>query len=155
MKRSVTIAMFLAGFAGTAAAQEPVVTASHERAAIEIVELLQLERMTAESFDVMMQGMAAGDPAAAQMTDIMKEFFAEFMPWAKLKPEYVKIYASAYSEAELGELAAFLRTPLGRKWVDKTPELMQQSAEMSQRMVMPHMPELQRRIMARIGGMQD
>ena len=49
-----------------------------------------------------------------------------------LKPELVKIYTTNFSEPELKELVAFYQSPLGKKVLEKMPQLTQQSAQMTQ-----------------------
>ncbi|MDD2054901.1 DUF2059 domain-containing protein [Pseudomonas putida] len=52
--------------------------------------------------------------------------------WDKLKPDMVKLYTSNFSEAELKELMAFYQSPLGKKVLEKMPQLTQQSAQLTQ-----------------------
>jgi hypothetical protein len=80
----------------------------------------------------------------------MVAFTKEFMRWEDLRPEYIRMYRDAYTEAELMELIAFYKTPVGRKTLEITPELMKRGTEFSQELMQQHLPELQRRIRARI-----
>lgn len=125
---------------------------SHQAAAAELVDLLKLEENTAASVDVMMETMIAQNPQFEELRDVFEEFFDEYFRWENLRPEYVRLYAEAYTEAEIRELIAFYRTPVGRKSVDLMPMLMQRGAEIGQRQIQPHLGELQRRIMERVGG---
>ena len=52
--------------------------------------------------------------------------------WPKLKPDMVKLYTSNFSESELKDLVAFYQSPLGKKVLEKMPQLTQQSAQMTQ-----------------------
>jgi len=52
--------------------------------------------------------------------------------WNKLKPDMVKLYTSNFSESELKDLVAFYQSPLGKKVLEKMPQLTQQSAQMTQ-----------------------
>ena len=52
--------------------------------------------------------------------------------WDKLKPDMVKLYTSNFSESELKDLVAFYQSPLGKKVLEKMPQLTQQSAQMTQ-----------------------
>ncbi|VVN65771.1 DUF2059 domain-containing protein [Pseudomonas fluorescens] len=52
--------------------------------------------------------------------------------WNKLKPDMVKLYTSNFSETELKDLVAFYKSPLGKKVLEKMPQLTQQSAQMTQ-----------------------
>ena len=44
----------------------------------------------------------------------------------------VKLYTSNFSEQELKDLVAFYQSPLGKKVLEKMPQLTQQSAQMTQ-----------------------
>jgi uncharacterized protein len=52
--------------------------------------------------------------------------------WDKLKPDMVKLYTTNFSESELKDLVAFYQSPLGKKVLEKMPQLTQQSAQMTQ-----------------------
>jgi hypothetical protein len=52
--------------------------------------------------------------------------------WNKLKPDMVKLYTTNFSESELKDLVAFYKSPLGKKVLEKMPQLTQQSAQMTQ-----------------------
>ena len=93
-------------------------------------------------------GNAMVDPS--QLTDadkkIMDNFMAklmaamrETMGWQKIKPEFVDLYAKAYTEEEVDGLLTFYKSPVGQSMLAKTPQLMQQSMAISQ----THMQELQ------------
>lgn len=44
----------------------------------------------------------------------------------------VKLYTTNFSESELKDLVAFYQSPLGKKVLEKMPQLTQQSAQMTQ-----------------------
>jgi hypothetical protein len=52
--------------------------------------------------------------------------------WEKLKPDMIKLYTANFTEAELKDLIAFYKSPLGVKVQAKMPELAQQSAQLTQ-----------------------
>jgi hypothetical protein len=59
--------------------------------------------------------------------------------WQKVKPQFVEIYMSTYSEPELDGLLAFYRSPLGQKMLQSQPEI----ASKSQMIMQQHMQEVQ------------
>jgi uncharacterized protein len=148
--RTTLIAAALSLLITASAAAQQSISPSHESAAAELVALLQLEQQTAAGMSMMtgQAGMMGDNPLA----DVVQEFVREKLPWSRLQPEYVRLYAQTFSEPELRELAAFYRTPIGRRVVETTPHLAAGAMEISQRLMMPHMGELQRRIMQRMGG---
>lgn len=150
--RGLIVVLAVLFSAGPALAQRYTPANAQERAAAELVDLLKLEESNQAAIDLMVESMASQNPMFNQIRDVFTDFFKEYSDWEKLYPEYVRLYAEAYSEAELRELIAFYKSPVGRKTVDMMPRLMQQGAEIGQRQVEPHLPELQRRIQARLMG---
>lgn len=57
--------------------------------------------------------------------------------------EVAQVYADVFTLEEIEAVAEFYRTPVGRKMLDRMPELMQRSMEISQRMVADMMPGLE------------
>ncbi len=57
----------------------------------------------------------------------MDELFAEIAP----------LYARHFSAAEINQIAAFYKTPVGAKMISTMPALMNESMQISQRVVMP------------------
>lgn len=145
----LTAVLLLALPAGVAA-QAAADRGGREAAAAELIEKLKLEEVSMASLDLMMETMLGQDPAFEDFRDVFEDFFSEHFSWTELEPEYVRIYAEAYTEPELRELIAFYDTPVGRKTVDLMPVLMRRGAEIGERQIEPHLPELQRRIMQRM-----
>ena len=52
--------------------------------------------------------------------------------WNKLKPDMVKLYTNTFTESELKDLVAFYQSPLGKKVLEKMPQVTQQSAQLTQ-----------------------
>jgi uncharacterized protein len=151
--RSVIFSVVVIALAsGTAAAQEQP-SASHVQAAEELLAVQKVEEQMTRQFAQMTNHLGAmgGD---SRMGKVMEDFFTEFMPWSKLQPEYVRIYTTQFSEAELRELIAFFQTPAGQRFVEATPAVTADMMETTQRLMAPHMGELQQRMMRAMGGGQ-
>ena len=82
----------------------------------------------------------------------MRSFFARYLSWGEVRGDMVRVYALTYTEDELRQLATFYQTPLGRRLLETAPELASRSAELTQRRLMEHMPELQQQIMQQMQG---
>ncbi|MGI4836506.1 MAG: DUF2059 domain-containing protein [Janthinobacterium lividum] len=52
--------------------------------------------------------------------------------WPKLKPDMVKLYTDNFTETELKDLVKFYQSPLGKKVLEKMPQVTQQSAQLTQ-----------------------
>jgi hypothetical protein len=156
MRGIFAIVALLLAAAAPAAAQQFVPANSHERAAMELIEITKGKEGNAAAIDLMAEAMMAQNPMAAEFRDILIDFYKEHMKWQELLPEYVRIYRETYSEAELRELIAFYKTPIGQKVVERSPRFTQKTTAVVQELMQKHMPELQRRIMERMmgGGMR-
>ncbi|MGE0804789.1 MAG: DUF2059 domain-containing protein [Burkholderiaceae bacterium] len=54
----------------------------------------------------------------------------EEMAWSRVKPMYIELYRSTFSQADIDGLLEFYRSPTGRVFVDKMPALMQRMSMM-------------------------
>jgi hypothetical protein len=117
--------------------------ASHRKAAESLFSLMEMETLLTQSVDEMLAMQVQQNPALAPYQAQMKAFLNKYMSWASLKDDMTKIYTAEFSESELNELGNFYKTPLGKKAVRKMPALMAKGAEIGQKRVQEHLPELQ------------
>jgi hypothetical protein len=68
------------------------------------------------------------------------------LSWAKLEPDFAKLYADSYTSEQLDGLIAFYSSPLGQTVLAKTPELLRESSELSQRHLTIILPQIQQMI---------
>jgi hypothetical protein len=149
MKKIFLLSLVLVmSFGGRAAAQE--ITPAHRAAATEMLLAMNIQDNIDASVETMLQLQTEQNPAMAQFSDILRDFMKKYMTWDTLKDQYADIYARAFTEAELRELTAFYRSPIGKKMASALPQLMSEGAQLGQKAVMDHMPELQQAIMARM-----
>ena len=99
-----------------------------------------------ENFDAslarMLEAQIVANPEMHQFEPVLRGFFAKYMRWDDLEPDFARLYAETYSEEELRELARFYRTPLGQRLVSTSPELIARGAALSEQRVQKHLPEL-------------
>lgn len=137
---------FLTILIGAVALFQPAVTradeASHRKAAESLLSMMNMDAVMGSAIDQMLAMQIKQNPAIAPYETEMKNFLKKYMSWAGLKDDMIKIYADEFTEAELGELSAFYQTPLGKKTLQKMPTLMAKGAELGQRRVQEHLPEL-------------
>ena len=122
--------------------------ASHRAAAEALLNLMDMQKMMSSSVDQMLQMQIKQNPGLAQFETQMRSFLNKYLSWASMKDDMLNIYVSEFSEDELKQLTAFYQTPLGKKTVEKMPALMQKGAEISQKRLQEHLPELQASIQA-------
>lgn len=142
--RALLLLLALAALAAPGRAQSPALTPGHLQAAEELLRASRAEEMFRESIEVMLRAQTEQNPAMAQMEAPIREFMNRTLSWETLKPEYLRMYAELYTEAELRELTAFYGTEVGRKMLVNMPAIMRRSAEISQKQLQAHLPELMR-----------
>ena len=154
MRRWIAVVVVVMALAGGVKAHAD--EASKKAKAQELFVTLRMDRTMAQIMDTVMKQvgqMTQSMPGSKQMTDADKRQLADFQQrvsavveksigWKALEPDFVDLYASTYSEEELDGLLAFYKSPLGQTMLDKTPELMTKSSEITQRKMQEVQPEL-------------
>ncbi|MDD3605464.1 MAG: DUF2059 domain-containing protein, partial [Kiritimatiellae bacterium] len=87
----------------------------------------------------------AGDrkEQALAMQQKMMDLIAGEMSWDKIKTDYIGIYAETFTADELKGIIDFYKTPVGRKFIEKQPEIMEKSMRVTQKQMMTLMPKIQ------------
>lgn len=117
--------------------------ASQKAAAEGLLNLMDMEKMMSQSVDQMLKIQIQQNPALAQYETQMRTFLNKYLSWSSMKDDMINIYTTEFTEDELKQLTAFYKTDLGKKTIQKMPALMQKGAEMSQKRLQEHLPELQ------------
>ena len=143
-KLLILLAAALLCAAPAAAQDEPT---PGEAAAVR--ELLEASRTRENFIRAMELGMEQG--GMAQMTPAMRTVLREFMDehfrYEDLEPAFVRMYADAFTEQEIRDLAAFYRTPLGQRVVETLPEITAASQRIAMERLQTVMPQLMQQIM--------
>ena len=150
MNRLLTLALLgTLLFSSTASAS----TDSHRQAALEMLSISRVDKMIEPMMENVMsmiqQQMAQVDIPEDKKTIIQKynqkivETLRQEMQWEKMKEDFVALYLNVYTEEEIRELTEFYSSPLGQKMLDKMPELMQASLQISQSMLQQTLPKIQ------------
>lgn len=151
-KLPIALALVLAA-AAPAAAQpgqgEP--SASEVRAARELLEVSRTRENFIEAMELGMEqgGMMELTPA---VREALRKFMNEHLAYDDLEPDFIRLYTDVFTEEELRGLAAFYRTPLGRRVVETLPRMSAESQRIVNERLQPLMPQLIEVIM---GAMQD
>jgi len=122
----------LLALAGSVPAQAPAPVSSHEKAARELFQLIGGTRVAEVGAEAMM-GSVLENSELAPYEDVFRAWIHKVFASNDFESELVRLYMNAFSEAELRELAAFYKTPVGRKAIATLPELMKQGAELGVR----------------------
>jgi len=115
----------------------------------ELLGLMNIDKMTEQTLAQLPQqvrSMAGNtDPAVTQaFLDKMMPIVKDRMSFAKLKPEYVRIYSEVLTEGEVAASLRFYKSPEGQSLLKKMPVLMNRSMEVGQKAFADLMPEMQR-----------
>ena len=122
--------------------------ASHRAAAESLLNMMDMDNVMSQSVDQMLQMQVKQNPAIVPFQQQMKIFLSKYMSWASMKEDMVKLYQAEFTESELKELVAFYQTPVGKKTIQKMPQLLSKGAEIGQKRIQEHLPELQAAIAA-------
>ena len=157
MKKLVlfTVAVIMSGMFPIQAAEQKndEDMAVRTKLASEFLKTMQVDKVLNQSFDTMKEMQKqmvmkfAKDPESqalaietqGKIMDLMKKE----MSWENLKPDFEKLYAETYSAEELEGLLKFYQSPLGKKFIEKQPEMQRKTMQMVQQMMMRVMPKVQ------------
>ena len=113
------LAALVAAGARPATAQEPL---RHELA-LQLLEAMRMPEQIQSSIATVVATQARLNPDVPGLAEVLRDFLARYVTWDAMKEEYAEIYAGAFTEEELREMAAFYRTPTGQKLARATPQL--------------------------------
>ena len=95
------------------------------------------------------QSMPGADQATPEQKKQITDFQQRVMDvvdqkigWKALEPDFITLYASTYSEEELDGIVAFYKSPVGQRMLEKTPELMTKSTQITQQKMSELQPQL-------------
>jgi hypothetical protein len=122
--------------------------ASKSAKAEELLQLTQGDQML-KMMEPMMKGMVAQmdkDMSAEQRAKV-GEMQGKMMALiavrlSKAKPALVKVYTDTYTEEEIDGILAFYKSPVGKAFLQKMPEVMQRSMPVMMQMMGDLQPEL-------------
>jgi hypothetical protein len=142
MVRRLLLLFALLVIAAPVAAQEP--TPGQLRAAERLMSAMHLESNWAPMQDQLVRQIYQAFPDTSRFIKeserSMRELFAKRFTWERMKPEYVRMYASFYTEDELRQLTAFYESPVGQKSLQIAPEVAGWTARVAQRLMAEDAP---------------
>ncbi|WP_437884009.1 DUF2059 domain-containing protein [Pseudomonas sp. LRF_L74] len=126
--------------------------ASHDADAKKFLQLTRADKLAVPVY-AQVQQMFAQRFAEAKAPESKKALLESYQAkanavldraigWDKLEPDMVKLYTTNFSEAELKELLAFYQSPVGRKVLERMPQLAARSVELSQKHLQSAVPEV-------------
>ena len=122
---------------------------SRAKLAEDLLLIMQVDKELASTYDRIkaaqqeeMQKAGNQDPAAVDMQNKMMDMMAQEMSWDKLKADYIAVYAEVFTDEDLHGLIEFYKTPTGKKFIEKQPELTNKMMEIGQKHVMELLPKM-------------
>jgi len=131
---------------GNAPATADPISAGQRKAAEELLMAANSEQNLTVTIDRMLASQIEQNPGMKAVEPEMRAYITKYMSWGAMKEDMVQLYAREFTEKELKELAKFYKTPIGRKTIEKMPQLMAAGMEIGQRRMQEHLPELQQAI---------
>ncbi|HEX5715890.1 MAG TPA: DUF2059 domain-containing protein [Thermoanaerobaculia bacterium] len=123
------------------AAPKPAPISPHEKAARELLQIVGGEDLAMGGAKATM-ALILQDPDMAPYKDEVRGWFQKVFSEANIESEMVKLYMDRFSEKELREIAAFFKTPSGRKAIAAMPDLMEQAVGIGMKRAQEHGYEL-------------
>lgn len=119
------------------------------RSATELLHILHAEKASAMGASVMINAMIQSNPMMEPYRGVMMKWAQKYLSWRRMGPKIARLYANAFSEAQLRDLIRFYKTPTGQKAIRELPELTRQAAMVGEQVARKHIGELSRMIKAR------
>ncbi len=122
----------------------------------QLLGAMEIQKTIEKSFDMVNQMMTAqmkqmgvfsDDAISDKAQDVIQktmDLVMKEMSWDKLKGDYISIYAETFTEEELKGAIKFYKSPIGKKFIEKQPELMRKSMQISQKQMTTLMPKIQK-----------
>jgi len=149
MRRAVLFAALLAACAPLTLPAPPAAAEQGRReAALDLLEAMDMEAKIETSLAQVVEMQIKRNSGWEAHREVVHEFFEQFMGWEKMREEYVAAFGITFTDEELRQVAAFYRTPAGRKAFELLPQIRGEMAKRSWAAVMKNRKHLQERIAA-------
>lgn len=154
----LALALVFSMFIGFSYADEQ----SHRAAAEELLLLTGVEKTSETIFERMkliMDQQFDNQPGLdEEKKEILKKYrertlkmVMEELDWEKMKDNYIDIYVKTYTEKEIRDISEFFKSPAGRKYIEKLPQLTEEATSFMLKML----PGLMEKMKAVIAEMQN
>ncbi|HEX3130528.1 MAG TPA: DUF2059 domain-containing protein [Thermoanaerobaculia bacterium] len=150
MKRTLILCLILACAAPLAAwSQGAKPASSHRQATEELLRVMGVEKTSVDAAMTYFNVMVEQNEAMADYKDVMVKWVKNTLSWEKMGPRMTDLYMRTFTEAEIRELIAFYKTPVGQKTLEQMPILMQEGMKIGTDLAKEHQGELEEAIKAR------
>jgi len=101
----------------------------------------QIKKMQMDALTRQLKGKQLQN--AEEINNAIIDLMNKELSWNRLKGKFVNLYGEAFSVEELDALIKFYESPIGKKLVDKQPEIAQKSMVITQSLRIEIMPKIQ------------
>ena len=112
-------------------------------AALQLMDAMDMRTLLAQTIEQVTEAELRKNPALAPYRNVFLKFMNKHMGYDSTRADLAALYAEAFTPDELRTLAAFYRTPLGRKTVQKLPELIARGGQYGAQRVQDNLTELE------------
>ncbi len=148
--RAILILAFATTLCPAARAQDGSPAAS-QQAGRDLYRALGGDRLTQQSLEAIVS-IAGRDPKVAPYEGILRTWVDSGVASSHIGDDMAAYYSKTFTEKELKDILAFLKTPTGQKVVARMPDVIQHQANLSALMMEANRKELEDVLASRKGG---
>ena len=112
----------------------------------ELLILFNLPAIIANTSEKSIELLIKQSPDAKTYADIFREFGKRYLSWENLKKPMIKRYTETFTNRELQQLKTFFSSATGKKYIQKSNTLMQETTLDIQKTILSYQEDLKRMI---------
>ena len=126
---------------------------SHREKAEELLFLMDVQKNVEKNFEVIKQlqinqlkSIHFPELDLAELKRLQEELLKRIsgeLNWDKLKEDYIDFFMKTFTKEEIKGIIDFYKSSIGKRFVEKTPELMNQTMDITQGYIQEIMPKIQ------------
>jgi uncharacterized protein len=117
-------------------------------AALKLLDAMDMKTTLSRTIEQATAAEIEKNPSLGPYRAVFLEFMNRHMGYENIKDDMAALYAEAFTQQELIQLAEFYKTPLGKKAMLTVPELMIKGGQYGEKKVSDNIAELQSMIAA-------
>lgn len=109
-----------------------------------LMELMNMKQQQAQMIDLIVNGQVSANPSLKLVEKEYRALMNKTLGWESIKNDILKLWESKFTQAEIGQLVEFYKSPLGQKNLQMMPELMQAGAKIGEQRMISSQPEIEK-----------
>jgi hypothetical protein len=119
---------------------------SHRQAAEKLLELIDMQEKIDASVETVVTLQLQQEPALREHVELLRAFLEKQIGWNGMHDELITMYQQTFTEEELNAMNSFYSSSVGRKLIQRLPDLIQQRDRLAMQRLQEHLGELQQEI---------